>query len=166
MMLLMRLAGSINCISNIGGEEKTMPIVKNAASVYVEYTIPKDIESRIPDYFYYAMAGELVSIFGPWILEKQDYPEYDDGNEILGDPNVDGSYYDLNSSTSGWNEAFKMTCKKLNMMWLMDYYETLEWYYSDIFDGIIEDRIIENYIEKDHIHDHANCYYKYLCQIK
>lgn len=144
-----------------------MPIVKNAESVHVEYTIPKDIKSRIPDYFYFAMAGELVSIFGPHILEKVDYPEYDnDGNEIPGDPNIDNSYYDLCSGTSGWYEAFKMTCKKLNMMWLMDYYKTLEWYDSDIFDGIIEDRIIKNYIEKDHMHDQVNCYYKYLCQIK
>ena len=144
-----------------------MSIINFSEHVYVKYKIPKEIDSRIPEYFYYAMAGELVSIFGTWILEKQDYPEYDDdGNEIHGDLNVDGSYYDLNSSTGGWNEAFKMTCKKLDMMWLMDYYETLEWYDSDIFDGIIENRIIENYIEKDHMHDHANCYYKYLCQIK
>jgi len=144
-----------------------MSIINFGEHAYVKYKIPKEIDSQIPDYFYYAMAGELVSIFGAWILEKQDYPEYDDdGNEIAGDLNVDGSYYDLNSSTGGWNEAFKMTCKKLDMMWLMDYYETLEWYDSDIFDGIIEDRIIENYIEKDHMHDHANCYYKYLCQIK
>ena len=132
-----------------------------------KYVIPKEINDRIPEYFYYAMAGELVSIFGSWILEKQDYPEYDDdGNEISGDPNVDASYYDLDSGTGGWFEAFRMTCKKLDMMWLMNYYKTLKWYDSDIFDGIIEDRIIENYIEKDHIHVHANCYYKYLCQIK
>ena len=143
-----------------------MPIIIGE-HVYVEYKIPKEIDSRIPDYFYYAMAGELVSIFGPHILEKVDYPEYDDdGNQIPGDPNVDASYYDLASGTGGWYEAFKMTCKKLDMMWLMDYYKTLEWYDSDIFDGIIENRIIENYIEKDHINDHANCYYKYLCRIK
>ena len=144
-----------------------MPIINENDSVYVSYEIPKEIDSRIPDHFYYAMAGELVSIFGPHILEKADYPEYDDdGNQIPGDPNVDVSYYDLALSTGGWYEAFKMTCKKLDMMWLMDYYKTLEWYDSDIFDGIIEDRIIENYIEKDHINDHANCYYKYLCRIK
>ena len=146
-----------------------MQIINENGSVYVNYEIPQEIDSRIPNYFYYAMTGELVSIFGPLILEKIDYLEYeydDDGNQIPGDPNVDASYYDLNSSTGGWNEAFKMTCKKLDMMWLMDYYRTLECYDSDIFDGIIEDRIIENYIEKDHMHDHANCYYKYLCQIK
>lgn len=124
---------------------------------------PKEIDDHIPNYFYYAMAGELVSIFGPKILEKVDYPEYDDdGNQIPGDPNVDASYYDLYSGTGGWLAAFKMTCKKLDMMWLMEYREGLEWYDSDILDGIIEDRIIKNFIEKDHSQDHANCYYKYI----
>jgi len=127
------------------------------------YKIPKEIYSRIPDYFYYAMAGELVSIFGPHILEKVDYPEYDnDGNEISGDPDTDNSYYDLCSGTGGWNEAFEMTCKKLNMMWLNEYSNTLPWYDRDIFDGEIEYEIIERFCKKDHAEDHLNCYYKYL----
>ena len=113
-----------------------------------KYVIPKEIDDRIPEYFYYAMAGELVSIFGSYILEEQD------------------GYYDLYSGTGGWNEAFKATCRKLNMMWLDDYTKTLRWDEGDLFDGEIETEIINRFCKKDHYADHANCYYKYLCEIK
>ena len=36
------------------------------------YEIPKEIKSKIPEHFYYALWGELVSIFGPSIM----IPEY------------------------------------------------------------------------------------------
>lgn len=125
-----------------------MPIDNNGN---LSYHIPKEIEAKIPDYFYIAMAGELCSVFGYWIFEKVIDPD---------DPKDEG-YYDLDSSTAGWYEVFKATCKKLGMDWLLEYYRTLEWYDSDIFDGIIENRIITNFIvAKDH---HANSYYQYLC---
>ena len=125
-----------------------MPI-DNEGNLYCH--IPEEIENRIPEYFYIAMAGELCSIFGYTVFEKYTDPD---------DPEDEG-YYDLDSSTGGWYEAFKATCNKLNMSWLLDYYKTLEWYDSDMFDGIIENRIITNFImAKDH---HANSYYQYLC---
>lgn len=144
-----------------------MPIVGSKENVHVEYAIPEDIRSRIPDYFYYAMAGELVSIFGPQILQKKIGPEEYDGSgkEIGSLTSEDRSYYDLDSSTGGWVEAFKTTCRKLHMMWLVDYWKTLEWYDSDIFDGEIEGEIIKRFCEKDHSQDHANCYYRYLCSV-
>ena len=132
-----------------------MPIVGEGDNVHIKYNIPDDINSRIPNYFYYAMAGELVSIFGPTILQLIDYSE--DGEDY--------SYYDLDSGCSGWFMAFNATCHKLDMTWLMDYRKTLEWYDGDIFDGIIEDRIIEQFCEKDHTQDHCNCYYKYLVNL-
>jgi hypothetical protein len=116
----------------------------------LHYHIPEEIENRIPEYFYIAMAGELCSIFGWQIFEKQEDSYI---SEI--EP-----YYDLASSTGGWYEAFKATCKKLDMNWLLEYYRTLAWYDSDMFDGVIENRIITNFIEKD---DNANSYYRYLC---
>ena len=125
-----------------------MPIMEDDKGVYVEYSIPDDIKSRIPDYFYYAMAGELVSVFGPDVLKYEE--EIDD-------------YY-LFSSTTGWGLAFKMTCKKLDMDWLWEYWRTLEWYDSDIFDGEIETEIIERFCKKDHGKDGANCYYDYLLE--
>lgn len=95
----------------------------------IEYEIPEEIKSRIPDQFYYSMIKELVYIFGMSMLAK-----------------VEGSYYDLQSSIGGWVEAFKTTCKKLGMEWLLDYYETLDWYESDVFAGIIESYISDNFI--------------------
>lgn len=124
-----------------------MPIVGEGNNVHVEYKIPEEIKSRIPDYFYYAMAGELVSIFGPYILKKFE------------------SQYDLDSGTGGWYEAFAMTCRKLNMAWLVEYWGNLPSYDSDIFDGLIEQEIIKRFCEKDHLQDHANCYYKYLVNL-
>lgn len=137
-----------------------MPIVRNGDSVHVEYDIPEDIKSRIPDCFYIAMVGELVSIFGINIFQKIEYAEYDDNGE-----EIEASYYDLNSGTGGWHEAFKMTCRKLDMLWLIEYCRSLEWYDRDIFDGEIEGEIIKRCCEKDFGEDHANCYYKYLCSI-
>ena len=141
-----------------------MAIVEEAGTVFVKYEIPEEIDKQIPLYFYYALAGELVSIMGPDIMHKISLYKCDeDFNYIL---NEDGSYiiedeyYDLNSSTGGWYEAFNATCNKLNMKWLLEYWNTLEWYDSDIFDGIIEDRVV-NYFIKNKNHN-ANPYYKYL----
>ena len=41
-----------------------MAIVEKNGSTFVEYEIPKDVDARIPEYFYMALAGELFSIFG------------------------------------------------------------------------------------------------------
>ena len=140
-------------------------ITKDDDDTHVNYSIPLGIKSRIPNYFYFAMAGELVSIFGPHILEKWTPTEYDDnGNEISGDPDVDGSYYDLNSGSGGWCAAFFATCKKFDMLWLRDYASTLEWYDWDKFHGEIEDEIVERFCKRDHFADPTNCYYLYLCE--
>lgn len=125
-----------------------MPIIEDGDDVRVEYSIPKDIKDNIPDYFYYAMAGELVSIFGLHILQKQSYKE--------------DEWYDLETITNGWYEAFKAACRKLDMDWLLEYRNQLEWYDSDIFDGEIEKEIVEKFCKHNHMEDHANCYYKYL----
>ena len=138
-----------------------MPIINLDGSVQVEYVIPEDIDSKIPEAFYPAMAGELCAIFGPRVFEKISVVEYDEENdEVYMDE--DCAYYDLSSSTGGWVEAFKATCEKLDMMWLLEYWNTLEWYDSDIFDGIIEDRIIDKFIESED--SHCNAYYRFLVE--
>lgn len=138
-----------------------MSLVGDNNNVHAEYSIPDSIKKNIPDYFYYALAGELASIFGPWILQKQAFPEFDDdGNEI-----ENYSYYDLLSGSGGWVEAFFATCRKLDMMWLIEYWDSLGWYDSDIFDGEIESEIIERFCKVDVSQQHANCYYKYLCKM-
>ena len=121
-----------------------MPIIDG----HVEYEIPPEIDERIPDYFYIAMAGELCSVFGIDIFIKDE------------DDNYPLFYV---SSTGGWYEALKATCKKLDMKWFLDYWVTLEWYDSDVLDGYIEDRIIEEFI--DNRDSRPNCYYKYLVSI-
>ena len=116
------------------------------------YKIPKEIEDRIPAYFYFGMAGELVAIYGTQILELRHEEEGDEG------------YYYLDTSTYGWYEAFRATCRKLDMWWLVEYYDTLDWYDGDLFDAEIEDEIIERICQKERISEHPNCYYKYLCE--
>lgn len=92
------------------------------------YTIPKHIKDDIPDEFYPMMLKELTDIFGDIIL-----------NRYCG-------YFDLQSSTVGWGKALNSTCKSLDMMWLIKYYEELPWYDSDLFDGEIEEEIIQKCI--------------------
>lgn len=103
--------------------EKEVPVM--------DYKIPEEILSKIPQYFWPAFTGELISTFGLWIFDKE------------------GNYYALNgvSGTIGWNVALRMTCKKLEMKWLFDYYDKLEWWQSDMFDGEFEDLLIKNFVE-------------------
>ena len=98
----------------------------------MDYKIPDDILTKIPQYFWPAFAGELVSTFGLSIFEKSE----------------EGLYVLFNiSSTCGWSAALRTTCDKLNMKWLFDYYDKLEWWQSDMFDGEFEDLLIKNYVE-------------------
>jgi hypothetical protein len=107
-----------------------MPIVGNGANVHVVYSIPEEIKKKIPEEFYYAMADELCAIFGWENIER-----------------IVEEYYDLNSSTAGWLQAFKKTCSRLDMEWLVDYCHTLEWYDGETFDGQIEMEIIKRFCE-------------------
>lgn len=124
-----------------------MPIVRYGDSVYLEYSIPKEVDQKIPKYFYFAMAGELCSISGPWLFDK-----INDGDGV--------EYYDLHSGTSGWAAAFYATCKKLDMMWLYEYAVGLNWYDCDMFDGEIEKRIVKAVMKSKG--NSANEYYKYV----
>ena len=122
-------------------------------------TIPDEIKSKIPDYFYIAFGGELVSLFGLDIFDPID--ERDEINEAA----LCG--LDFLEGTSGWSAALWMTCKKLDMDWLWDYWDSLEWYDSDMFDGEIGDKVIEVMRENyDNPGKGANCYYKYIISRK
>ena len=61
-----------------------------------DYTIPDEIKSRIPEYFYYALGGECVSIMGTGALIRDK-----DGLSRL----------EYSAGTAGYVEAFRMTCK-------------------------------------------------------
>lgn len=120
------------------------------------YRIPHEIKNKLPDYFYYAMWGELVSIFGTDIMIPECYEMPKD--ELHGVPKP---FYPLayDTSTSGWNQAFFATCQKLNFMEVYNYYDSLDWYDSDKFDGEIEEEL---YQHMPGINNTANPYYKYL----
>ena len=104
-----------------------------------------EILSNIPDYFYPAFAGELVSVFGSEILDPSETGE------------VPLFYI---SGTTGWNAALRMTCKKLGTDWLMSWYDELEWFDSDNFDGelvvMIETKFLDNSSESN------NSYYRWI----
>ena len=110
-----------------------------------EYKIPDEIKSRIPEYFYYALGGEYVSISVKSALM----------------PDEDGfSMLDYCSSTAGYVEALRATCRKLNMDWLMEYWDSLEWFDSDVFDGEISDEVAKCFASESD----SNPYYRYLLE--
>ena len=135
-----------------------MPITNNGT---IEYQMPEEIKKRIPDYFFRAFFGELISVFGPQLIvpDCDMYKELTDNEEYsyVGQLNVSLC---MNGGTSGWAEALKQTCKKLSMMWLWEYYCGLEWFDSDLFDGEISDYVIEAFFNDKN--EHCNSYYKYL----
>lgn len=115
----------------------------------MEYKVPDEVLSKIPRHFWPAFAGELVSIFGLSIFEKETENGY-------------GLFYV--SSTVGWNTALRMTCEKLDMKWLFDYYDKLELWQSDVFDGEIEDLLIKNFVESRE--RPWNEYYQWMIKLK
>ena len=108
-----------------------------------------DVISEIPDYFYPAFAGELVSVFGADVLK---HPEDEESPLIY------------ISGTSGWNATLRMTCKKLGLSDLWDWYDKLEWYDSDDFDGELVGLLISKFIHTEY----RSCkqYYKWLMNEK
>ena len=108
------------------------------------YKIPADIKEKIPDYFYLALGGELVSIFGHDVFQK-------DEDSVC--------TLDYLTGTAGWVAAFRMTCKKLNMFWLPVYYDGLEWFESDLFDDEVCQGVIDAFLKNN---SNQNTYYLYL----
>ena len=120
------------------------------------YEIPKEIKDQIPESFYYALWGECVSIFGKSVMEAETYSY----------PPSDGEPYEplyglaYITSSVGWNRALFITCKKLDLMQVYEYYEALPWFDSDRFDSEIE---MEMY--KHVPGTKGNPYYQYLASI-
>ena len=120
-----------------------------------EYLIPEAIEAGIPEYFYPAMAGELLALTGVWLFDARK------------DTDSDNPEHDLNPGDGRWDLAFRATCDKLYLVWLYDYYSSLKPRQRNLFDGIIEARIIRQLWPKED--DFFICegqsqelYYRYL----
>lgn len=102
---------------------------------YTDYTIPEEIDAKIPDYFYPALAGELYSIFGYHDLE-QVIETYEDGTDDAW-PVAETDYFPA---------AFAMACKKTDMIWLLKYWSCeLTFFEAVDFGEIICKRIIDDF---------------------
>ena len=103
-----------------------MPIVKDGDGVCIEYTIPKDIKNLITDDFLKEFRNQLFRINEYYSLET--FAEE-------GIP--------MNTSTSGWFTAFGKACLLTHKEALLDYWRTLPWYDSDLFDDELANMLIE-----------------------
>ena len=101
----------------------------------LKYDIPGEIKKKIPGEFYKHLHNEILCIFG-----KDAFQNFDKREEF--------SLSDFIIGTFGMDCAVKAACKKLGLGWLMDYYDSLDWYQSDQFDS----EVIEEARESGGIH--------------
>lgn len=128
----------------------------------IDYVIPENIDNRIPEFFYHAMAGELFSIGGKRLTEPREYEGEPDEDGFVADPETPGVKYpkysyNLDSGTAGWAAAFYATCCKLDLPWLLRYRWHLGYPEGDVFDGILEERIVERVLRTGNCR--CNSYY-------
>lgn len=90
------------------------------------YTMPKPIKDMITSEFCEIFALELHLQFGVGLTHF--------------------SYSELNAieSTIGWHNALIKACQKTNSPELLKYYDALEWYDSDMFDGLLMNIMVEH----------------------
>lgn len=111
-----------------------MPITENG----FEYTIPKEIYDLIQDEFWNNFRHELYMIGGLSLCEEFCYSALDSGG------------------TAGWTVAMYNTCKISSCLWLFEYYNSLQWYESDIFDRIVSEEILKRSLVKTYsLHEMA-----------
>ena len=103
-----------------------MPIVGEDNNVHVEYTMPEHIRNLITDDFLKEFRNQLFRIHKYYSLDL--YADY-------GIP--------MNISTAGWFAAFGKACLVTHKEEILDYWRTLPWYDSDIFDGELADMLVE-----------------------
>lgn len=112
---------------------------------YEIYEIPREIDEKLTNVFLACLAGKLASLHGPDIFDES----------IRG-------YYDFDSGTGGWCECFYAACKEMHCEEVWKYYNSLDWPDCDTFDGIVEELIIERYINNRE--NAAEAYYQHLIQ--
>ena len=100
--------------------------------VHFKYTIPTDILVKLPSNFLDIFADKLIQVF--WAEDKQ----------------LKLDVFPWITGTVGWYEAFTKACEDLNMTEVLEYYEGLEWYDSDIFDDEIC-RMLRRWRRKTHV---------------
>ena len=106
-----------------------MPLVRDVNNdVHIEYSIPENILELITDDFLKEFRNQLFRIHEYWSLET--FAEY-------GIP--------TNTSTGGWYAAFGKACLLTRSEKLFDYWRTLQWYDSDIFDGELAELLVKRH---------------------
>ena len=110
-----------------------MPIVGNGDDVHIEYEIPKHIKELITLEFLKELRNQLFRIHGYSI---DTFAE----DSILFSP-----------STGGWCTSFSKACISTNSKELHNYWDSLEWYDSDIFDDELSNMLVENGLILGHL---------------
>lgn len=103
-----------------------MPIVEENGSVYISYTMPEPIKRLV--------TAEFLKEFRNQLFRMHNYYSLDS----FADEGIP-----MNTSTSGWFAAFGKACLLTNNEQLLDYWRTLPWYDSDIFDGELAEMLVE-----------------------
>lgn len=80
---------------------------------------------KIPEAFWYALGGELVSVFGRSALDEQTLS--------------------CITSSCGFSAALYAACGKLGLMWLWEYGDRLPWYSYDFFVSDLADAVLERF---------------------
>lgn len=105
-----------------------MPIVGEGNDVYIEYTMPEYIRNLITDDFLKEFRNQLFRIHEHYSLD------------LFAEEGIP-----LNTSTGGWFAAFGKACLLTHKESILDYWRTLPWYDSDIFDGELAEMLIERH---------------------
>ena len=103
-----------------------MPIVGSGDGIHIEYTMPENIKSLITDDFLKEFRNQLFRIHEHYSLDT------------FADEGIP-----MNTSTAGWYAALGKACLVTNNLELFDYWRSLEWYDSDIFDGELADMLVD-----------------------
>ena len=90
-----------------------------------KYKIPEEIKTKLTKEFLTDFLHELIKIFN---LKEPIY--YDDCLAYL-------------ECTCGWVDAFQHACIKQKLIDVLMYYDELEWYDSDMFDGEVSSLMIK-----------------------
>lgn len=109
-----------------------MPIVGDKDGVHIECEIPENIKQIITYDFLKEFRNQLIRIHEYWSIDT--FAEE-------GIP--------TNTGTGGWFAAFGKACIITNNKELFNYYKTLEWYDSDLFDSELAEMLIENHLILD-----------------
>ena len=104
-----------------------MPIVGEGSDIHVAYEIPKNIRDLITYDFLKEFRNQLFRIHEHYSLET--FADF-------GIP--------INTSTGGWYAAFGKACLLTNKEKVFNYWRSLPWYDSDIFDGELAEMLVEN----------------------